>query len=143
VKDDFPLNDPKYEGAEVLLAGDNFGCGSSREHAPWALTSFGFRAVVSTSFADIFRSNALKNGLLPITVSPAEHRSLVQELQQTPEAEVTVDLEKQQMLLPSGTTMWFPVDPFSKFCLLKGVDELEYLRKFTPEIETYEATHGR
>jgi 3-isopropylmalate/(R)-2-methylmalate dehydratase small subunit len=142
-KADFPLNDPKYAGGEVLLAGDNFGCGSSREHAPWALTAYGFRAVVSTSFADIFRSNALKNGLLPIAVSLPEHRGLVREVQQTPGAEVTVDLEKQQMLLPSGTTIWFPVDPFSKFCLLKGVDELEYLRKFMPEIEAYEAAQGQ
>jgi 3-isopropylmalate/(R)-2-methylmalate dehydratase small subunit len=142
-KNEFPLNDPKNAGAELLLAGDNFGCGSSREHAPWALTSFGFRAVVSTSFADIFCCNALKNGLLPIVVSPADHKRLQQELQHAPDARVTVDLEKQQMILASGITLSFPIDLFSKFCLLNGVDELEYLRKFTLEIEAYESAQSR
>ncbi|MEK7249999.1 MAG: 3-isopropylmalate dehydratase small subunit, partial [Bacteroidota bacterium] len=127
-KKDFPLNDPKHRGARILLAGDNFGCGSSREHAPWALTSFGFNAVISTSFADIFRSNALKNGLLPIIISPSEHRQLVQELHQSPDAQLTVNLEQQELTSPSGVKMVFPIDPFSKFCLLNGVDELEYLR---------------
>lgn len=140
-KKNFPLNDPKHRGARILLAGDNFGCGSSREHAPWALTSFGFNAVISTSFADIFRSNALKNGLMPIIISPAEHRQLVQELRELPDAQVTVNLEQQELTSPSGAKMSFPIDPFSKFCLLNGVDELEYLRKFTVEVEEYEASH--
>jgi 3-isopropylmalate/(R)-2-methylmalate dehydratase small subunit len=141
-KKDFPLNDPKHRGARILLAGDNFGCGSSREHAPWALTSFGFNAVISTSFADIFRSNALKNGLLPIIISPSEHRQLVQELHQSPDAQLTVNLEQQELTSPSGVKMVFPIDPFSKFCLLNGVDELEYLRRFTREVEEYEALHA-
>lgn len=140
-KKNFPLNDPKHRGAQILLAGDNFGCGSSREHALWALRSFGFNAVVSTSFADIFRSNALKNGLMPIIVSPEGHRQLVRELRELPDAQVTVNLEQQELTSPSGAKMSFPIDPFSKFCLLNGVDELEYLRRFTPEIEKYEALH--
>lgn len=141
-KNDFSLNYPKYRGAQILLTGDNFGCGSSREHAPWALTAFGFKAVVSTSFADIFRSNSLKNGLLPIVVSPEELRQLVQEVGQSQSAEVTVDLERQEVITPSGKTISFPIDAFSKFCLLNGVDELEYLRKFAREIEEYETTHA-
>jgi len=138
----FALNDPKNAGAAILLAGDNFGCGSSREHAPWALTAYGFRAVISTSFADIFRSNSLKNGLLPVILTPAEHKELQQELASGPSAEVAIDLEHQRLVFPSGKHATFPIDPFSKFCLLNGVDELEYLRRFSKEIETYETTYG-
>jgi 3-isopropylmalate/(R)-2-methylmalate dehydratase small subunit len=141
-KSSFALNDPKNAGAAVLLAGDNFGCGSSREHAPWALTAYGFRAVISTSFADIFRSNSLKNGLLPVILTSAEHKQLQQELSAAPAAEVAIDLDHQRLTFPSGTHTTFPIDPFSKFCLLNGVDELEYLRRFSKEIETYEATNG-
>jgi 3-isopropylmalate/(R)-2-methylmalate dehydratase small subunit len=138
-KPNFMLNQPQHRGASVLLAGDNFGCGSSREHAPWALTAFGFRAVISTTIADIFRSNSMKNGLLPIILMHEEHRQLKEEIQKSPQAEVTIDLEKQQIVFPSGTVAAFPIDPFSKFCLLNGVDELEYLRRFTKEVEQYEA----
>jgi 3-isopropylmalate/(R)-2-methylmalate dehydratase small subunit len=141
-KPEFVLNQAQHRGAQVLLAGDNFGCGSSREHAPWALTAFGFRAVISTSIADIFRSNSMKNGLLPIILTPAEYRQLKEEMQKTPNAEVSIDLEKQQIIFPSGANATFPIDPFSKFCLLNGVDELEYLRRFTKEVEQYEKAHS-
>ena len=110
----------------MLLAGDNFGCGSSREHAPWALADFGFRAVISTSFADIFRNNSLKNGLLPVIVDAATHRRLL-DLAADPSAEVTVDLDSQTVRLPDGSTATFPIDGFSKTCLLEGVDQLGYL----------------
>jgi 3-isopropylmalate/(R)-2-methylmalate dehydratase small subunit len=142
-KADFVLNQPQHRNAQILLAGDNFGCGSSREHAPWALTAFGFRAVVSTSFADIFRNNALKNGLLPVVVTSGEHRQLGSEIQNTPDAPVTINLDEQQIVFPSGASARFPIDPFSKFCLLKGVDELEYLLRFSNEIERYEASQYR
>jgi 3-isopropylmalate/(R)-2-methylmalate dehydratase small subunit len=142
-KADFVLNQPQHRNAQILLAGDNFGCGSSREHAPWALTAFGFRAVVSTSFADIFRNNALKNGLLPVVVTSGEHRQLGSEIQNTPDAPVTINLDEQQIVFPSGASARFPIDPFSKFCLLKGVDELEYLLRFSKEIERYETSQYR
>ncbi|MGD0037866.1 MAG: 3-isopropylmalate dehydratase small subunit [Bacteroidota bacterium] len=141
-KSDFVLNQPQHCGASVLLAGDNFGCGSSREHAPWALTAFGFRAVISTSIADIFRSNSMKNGLVPIILTQEEHRQLKEEIQKSPNAEVTIDLEKQQIVFPSEKNASFPIDSFSKFCLLNGVDELEYLRRFSKEIEQYEAKYA-
>ena len=118
----FALNQPGAEGAQVLVAGENFGCGSSREHAPWALTDFGFRAVVSTSIADIFRANAVKNGLLPVVVDAQTHALLLAH----PEAEVTIDLEKQ-ILTVAGRTASFPIDPFARFCLLNGTDELGFL----------------
>jgi 3-isopropylmalate/(R)-2-methylmalate dehydratase small subunit len=142
-KSDFVLNQPQHQGAQVLLAGDNFGCGSSREHAPWALTAFGFRAVISTTIADIFRSNSMKNGLLPVILTHEEHRQLKEEIQKSPDAEVTIDLEKQQILFPSGKSAVFPIDPFSKFCLLNGVDELEYLRRFSNEVEQYEMKYAK
>ncbi len=134
----FPLNAPRAQGAQVLLAGDNFGCGSSREHAPWALTGFGFRAVVSTSFADIFRNNALKNGLLPVAIEAGAHASLLAQLTARPEAEVTVDLAAQELTLPDGLRVGFPIDPFSRTCLLEGVDELGYILRFEPRIEAHE-----
>ncbi len=142
LKPDFVLNQPQHRESQVLLAGDNFGCGSSREHAPWALTAFGFRAVVSTTIADIFRSNSMKNGLLPIILTPEKHQQLKDEILKSPHAEVTVDLEQQLITFPSGTKAEFPIDPFSKFCLLNGVDELEYLRRFTKAVEQYEAEHA-
>ena len=138
-KPDFVLNQPEHQGAQILLAGDNFGCGSSREHAPWALTGFGFRAVISTSFADIFRNNALKNGLLPIVVDAETHRMLFEVLEEVPHAEVTIDLATQTMTLPTGQTVSFPIDGFSKTCLLKGTDELGYLLGFEKQIAKYEA----
>jgi 3-isopropylmalate/(R)-2-methylmalate dehydratase small subunit len=134
----FPLNAARAQGAQVLLAGDNFGCGSSREHAPWALTGFGFRAVVSTSFADIFRNNALKNGLLPVAVDAAAHAALLAQLAASPEAEVTVDLATQILRLPDGKAVPFPIDGFSKTCLLEGVDELGYIRRFEERIAAWE-----
>ncbi len=137
----FVLNKPASGGAEILLAGGNFGCGSSREHAPWALRDFGFRAVISTSFADIFRNNALKNGLLPIHVDAARHERLVKLIEQTPSAELTVDLELQTVTVPGGEQFTFPIDSFSKTCLLNGVDELEYILQFADRIEQYETTY--
>ena len=134
----FPLNAPRAQGAKVLLAGDNFGCGSSREHAPWALTGFGFRAVVSTSFADIFRNNALKNGLLPVAIDAGGHAALLSELARQPDAEVTIDLATQTLRLPDGTVVKFPIDPFARTCLLEGVDELGYILRFESRIEEHE-----
>jgi 3-isopropylmalate/(R)-2-methylmalate dehydratase small subunit len=135
-KPDFILNQPRAKGAEVLLAGDNFGCGSSREHAPWALTQFGFRAVISTSFADIFKQNALKNSLLPIVVAPEVHAEL---LALPPDAKVSIDLAAQKLTLPSGRSVEFPVDEFSKHCLINGVDELGYILQQEPSIAAFEA----
>ena len=137
----FPLNDPRAVNARILLTGDNFGCGSSREHAPWALTSFGFRAVVSTSFADIFRNNALKNGLLPVQIDQDSHKAMFEVLQSKPEAEFTVDLENQVIVWPEGHEAHFPIDKFSKNCLLQGVDELGYILGLEDKITAYEVTH--
>jgi 3-isopropylmalate/(R)-2-methylmalate dehydratase small subunit len=137
-KPDFVINQPASQGAQVLLAGDNFGCGSSREHAPWALTGFGFRAVISTSFADIFRNNALKNGLLPIAVDAETHQMLFDLLEEVPDAQVTVDLVSQTVTLPTGQSVSFPIDGFSKTCLLKGTDELGYLLSFEDQISAFE-----
>ena len=136
-KADFVLNQPNSKGAQVLLAGDNFGCGSSREHAPWALTGFGFKAVISTSFADIFRNNSLKNGLIPIIVDEATHKMLFDLVEEIPNAEVTVDLASQTLILPNGSVE-FPIDPFNKTCLLNGVDELGYILGFEKEIAAFE-----
>jgi 3-isopropylmalate/(R)-2-methylmalate dehydratase small subunit len=136
---EFVLNTPNAQGAQILLAGDNFGCGSSREHAPWALTGFGFRAVISTSFADIFRNNALKNGLLPIVVDRGVHAEVMDTIARTPQAELTVDLQRQTVTLPSGRAVAFPIDPFSKTCLLNGTDELGYLLSFEREIAAFES----
>ena len=137
-KPDFILNQPRVKGAQILLAGDNFGCGSSREHAPWALTQYGFRAVISTSFADIFKGNSLKNSLLPIVVPQA----ISDKLFALPEdAKVKVDLASQTLFLPDGTKVEFPVDPFSKTCLLEGIDELGWILKQNAAISAYESTH--
>lgn len=137
-KPDFPLNQGDRRGAQILLAGDNFGCGSSREHAPWALTGFGLKAVISTSFADIFRNNALKNGLLPIQVDAATHQKLAAQLAAQPDASLTVNLAEQKLTLPDGSQMEFPIDPFAKTCLLQGVDELGYILGFADQISAYE-----
>ena len=136
-KADFVLNKPESQGCQILLAGDNFGCGSSREHAPWALTSYGFRAVISTSFADIFRNNSLKNGLIPIIVDEATHKMLFDYVEEVPNAEFTVDLESQTLSFPKGSVQ-FPIDPFNKTCLLNGTDELGYIMSFEKEIAAYE-----
>ncbi len=137
-KADFPLNRPDRQGAQILLAGDNFGCGSSREHAPWALTGFGFRAVISTSFADIFRNNALKNGLLPIQVDADTHQKLAALLSAQPDASLSVNLAEQTLIVPDGSQVEFPIDPFAKTCLLQGVDELGYILGFADQIAAYE-----
>ena len=137
-KPDFILNQPRAQGAQVLLAGDNFGCGSSREHAPWALTQFGFRAVISTSFADIFKQNSLKNALLPIVVPPDVHAELFAAADD-PEATVKVDLASQTLTTPGGRKVEFPIDSFSKHCLLEGVDELGYILQHEAQIAAYEA----
>jgi 3-isopropylmalate/(R)-2-methylmalate dehydratase small subunit len=137
-KADFVLNKPESKGAQILLAGDNFGCGSSREHAPWALTSHGFRAVISTSFADIFRNNSLKNGLIPIIVDEATHKMLFDYVEEVPNAEFTVDLASQTLSFPNGSVQ-FPIDPFNKTCLLNGTDELGYIMSFEKEIAAFEA----
>jgi len=136
---DFILNQPEIRGASILLAGNNFGCGSSREHAPWALTDFGFRAVISTSFADIFSNNCLKNSLLPILVNKAEHENLFRLCAENPAAEVTVDLAMQTLTLPDGARLNFPIDPFSKKCLLEGLDELGYLLRMSDRISAHES----
>jgi len=130
----FVLNQPEAAGCRILVAGDNFGCGSSREHAAWALLDHGFQAVISTRIADIFRGNALKNGLLPVVLDPPSHARLLA----APGAEVTVDLEAQTVSLPGGGTASFAVDAFSRYCLLNGVDELGFLLSQEKAIATYE-----
>jgi 3-isopropylmalate/(R)-2-methylmalate dehydratase small subunit len=132
---DFVLNGEAARGARILVAGDNFGCGSSREHAPWALRDFGFRAVVSTSFATIFRNNALKNGLLPVTVEPALHRRLLRET-----GEVTIDLEAGTLALDDGTVAAFRIEPFARHCLLHGIDELSFLLGAEAAIAAFEGS---
>ena len=138
---EFVINRPEMAGRNVLLAGDNFGCGSSREHAPWALMAWGIRAVISSSFADIFRSNALKNGLLPIEVPPEELSRLFAIFDAEPEARVTVDLEAQEVRLPDGSAIPFAVDAFARRMILDGTDELGYLLSLEPRIAEYEAAH--
>jgi 3-isopropylmalate/(R)-2-methylmalate dehydratase small subunit len=128
-------------GRQILLAGDNFGAGSSREHAPWALAAWGIRAILSTSFADIFRSNALKNGVLPIAVDAATHRRLFELVAADPEAAFTVDLAEQGVLLPDGSTLEFEIDPFARRMLLAGTDEIGYVLAQLPAIEAWEASH--
>jgi 3-isopropylmalate/(R)-2-methylmalate dehydratase small subunit len=140
-KADFPLNQPQYAGAQVLIGGHNFGCGSSREHAPWALMGAGFKAVISTYFADIFRSNSLKNGLLPIMVDEETHRQLISLTQEDPTSTVRIDLQNSQILLPDGRGVSFPIDPFSKYCLLNGVDQLGFLLGLEEATAAYEAVH--
>lgn len=136
---DFVLNQPDVQGAQILLAGDNFGSGSSREHAAWALTGWGIRAVISTTIADIFRNNALKNGLLPVVLPPQIHARLMDIFSRDPYLTLTIDLAEQSVTLPDGTQAQFPIDPFSKTCLLNGVGELGYLLGLEAEIARYEA----
>ncbi len=138
---DFVLNRPDVEGAQVLIAGNNFGCGSSREHAPWALVGYGFKAVVSTYFADIFKNNALKNGLLPITVDQETYYQLVSMFEEDPSTSVTVDLANQVLVLPGGQQVEFPIDPFAKHCLLNGVDQMGFLLGENDAINDYEVAH--
>jgi 3-isopropylmalate/(R)-2-methylmalate dehydratase small subunit len=137
----FVLDQPGMAGRRILLVGDNFGAGSSREHAPWALTAWGVRAILSTSFADIFRSNSLKNGVLPIVVDTSTHARLFELLARNPDAELTVDLAEQGVLLPDGTTIDFDIDPFAKQMILAGTDELGYLLTREPQIAAWESAH--
>ena len=135
---EFVLNRPEARGAQVLVAGKNFGCGSSREHAPWALLDYGFRAVISTEIADIFRGNSLKNGFLPIVVDADTSHWLLQH----PGAEVEIDLEHARLSLPNGVSVTFPIEAFARHCLLNGIDELGYLRSKLPQIEQYERANS-
>ncbi len=142
-KPDFILNRPETKGASILFAGNNFGCGSSREHAPWALTGFGFSAVVARSFGDIFRNNSLKNGLLPIQVDDENHKRLRELLEEIPRTEWKIDLEAQTLTTPDGVSVHFDIDAFSKTCLVQGNDELGYLLSFSDQIAEYEKTHQK
>ncbi len=137
----FVLDQPGMEGRRILLAGDNFGCGSSREHAPWALAAWGISAVITTSCADIFRGNALKNGVLPILVDPERLTQLFEMVARDPTVELTVDLESQVVHLPGDEDLPFELDPFSKLMLLKGTDEMGYLLEKMPAIEAWEEAH--
>lgn len=136
---DFVLNQPQAAGCQVLVAGHNVGCGSSREHAPWALLDYGFRAVISTGIADIFKNNSLKNGLLPVVVEPEIHRWLLTH----PGEEVTIDVESTTLTLADGRRVQFPLESFARYCLLNGVDELGYLISRLPQIESYERAQGK
>ena len=133
-RSDFPLNRAGAAGCQILVAGRNFGCGSSREHAPWALLDYGLRAIISTEFADIFTNNSLKNGLLPVIVPEATGAWLIAH----PGSELTIDVEAGTLALPDGTRVPFPLEPFARHCLLEGVDELGYLLACEPQIRTYE-----
>lgn len=137
-KADFILNQSPAASAQILVAGNNFGCGSSREHAPWALRGFGFRAVISSSFADIFQNNSLKNGLLPIVVESADLKRIFSIIELTPNAQFNVDLATQTLTFPDGTVLTFPIAAFSKHCLLNGVDELGYIMQQEEAIQQYE-----
>ena len=134
----FILNRSESQSAQILLTGNNFGCGSSREHAPWALLDYGFRAVISTSFADIFHNNALKNGLLPVVIDAEWHQVLIELFKPSPGLRLTIDLASQVLTLPDGRAVGFPIDQFSKTCLLKGIDELYYLLGMEKQIAAYE-----
>jgi 3-isopropylmalate/(R)-2-methylmalate dehydratase small subunit len=138
-KPDFILNTPQGKKAGVLVAGDNFGCGSSREHAPWAIMGYGFKAVISTGFADIFRNNSLKLGLVPIIVDKDTHLQLMSLIEEEPDTHILIDLENQTVQLPDGREVNFPIDNFSKVCILNGVDQLGYLQTHAPAVKTYEA----
>jgi 3-isopropylmalate/(R)-2-methylmalate dehydratase small subunit len=134
---DFVLNREEARGAAILVTGENFGCGSSREHAPWALLAYGFRAVVSRSIADIFKANAVKNGLLPVEVDSDTHRALLDH----PGWVVTIDLERRRLVLPDGREAAFPIDGFARHCLLQGIDPLDFLLEQEEKIRAYEAAH--
>lgn len=138
---DFPLNRPEALGASVLVAGRNFGCGSSREHAPWALQGYGFRAVIAPTFADIFRSNALKIGLLPVTIDEESYHELLSHIAEDPATTVTLDLPNQRVILPGGRSVSFPIDGFARHCLVHGVDQLGFLKQQEEAIAAFEATN--
>jgi len=138
---DFPLNFPRYQGASILLARKNFGCGSSREHAPWALDDYGFRAVIAPSFADIFYNNCFKNGLLPIVLTEAQVDQLFREMYASAGYQLTVDLEKQNVVTPHGETFSFEVDAFRKHCLLNGLDDIGLTLQYADKIKVFENNH--
>ncbi len=138
-KPDFVLNKPAYRNAQILVAGDNFGCGSSREHAPWALLDFGIRCVIATSFADIFYNNCFKNGILPIVLPPEDVEKLMDDANRGANAMVTVDLETQEIKGPDGGTISFDIDPFRKHCLLEGLDDIGLTMQKADAIDSYEA----
>ena len=135
---DFVLNKPSYKGAQIIVAGDNFGCGSSREHAPWALLDFGIRCVISTGFADIFYNNCFKNGILPIKVSPEDLSKLMDDAERGANATMTIDLEAQEIRGPDGGSITFDIDPFRKHCLLNGLDDIGLTMEKAPAIKGYE-----
>jgi 3-isopropylmalate/(R)-2-methylmalate dehydratase small subunit len=138
---DFILNTEQGHKAKILVAGDNFGCGSSREHAPWAIMGYGFQAVISTSFADIFRNNSLKLGLLPVVVDKETHFQIMSLIEEEPDTQITIDLASQTVELPDGRKVQFPIDNFSKTCILNGIDQLGYLQRHAARVEAYEAAH--
>ena len=135
---DFELNDPRFKGASILVAGDNFGCGSSREHAPWALLDYGFRAIISTSFADIFYNNCFKNGILLIKVTPDQLASLITEIESEKGVQFTIDLPAQTLSTPGGLSITFELDAFRKESLIQGLDDISWSLKHQPEIESFE-----
>ena len=136
---DSPLRDHDTENQRVLVAGENFGCGSSREHAPWALLDYGFQAIVSSRFADIFRGNALKNGLLPVTVEP----DVADWLLANPDSEVAIDIESRRISIAGHGEFEFPLDPFSAYCLLRGIDQLDFILQGADDISRYEESNGK
>jgi 3-isopropylmalate/(R)-2-methylmalate dehydratase small subunit len=138
---DFVLNQPRYQGAQILLTRENFGCGSSREHAPWALLDYGFRAIIAPSFADIFRNNCFKNGILPLTLTPAEIGQLFDEVSETPGYRLRIDLVEGTVTTPGGAIFWFVIDPFRRHCLLEGLDDIELTLQHVAAIRTFEAGH--
>jgi 3-isopropylmalate/(R)-2-methylmalate dehydratase small subunit len=137
-KPDFPMNKPEFEGASILLAGDNFGCGSSREHAPWACVAYGLKAIISTSFADIFRGNSAKNGLLTVIVDAKTHKELFEAVAKDTAVEVRISLKERKLTLPSGRSVEFPYDPFARKCLLEGKDQLGFLLDLAETVSRYE-----
>jgi len=142
LREDFPLNQPRYQGATILIAGPNFGCGSSREHAPWAILDAGFRVVISPRFADIFYNNSLKNGLLLVTLDQEQVEMLMNLVEEEPSTLITVDLERQEVRLPDGQRFHFEIDGFRKRCLLQGLDDLGYLLSKEEAIAAYEKVHN-
>ena len=138
LREEFVLNRPESQGAQILIAGENFGCGSSREHAPWALVDFGFRAIIARSFADIFKENATKNGLLPIALPDAACGQIEQAIRAEPRVRLRVELASQRVTLPDGTAFGFAIDPFAKHCLASGLDELGYILSFAERITAHE-----
>ena len=136
---DFPLHKAEYEGAEILLVGENFGCGSSREHAPWALQAWGLKVIIGRGFADIFRGNAHRNGLLTVTLSPERHDDLLAQIQEDPEASITIDLRNRTTTLPDGGIESFEVDSFSRHCMLNGLDFMGHLLEHLPAVQSFES----